>query len=132
MASTLRWYPNQAYANLGYDDWLAQLEKLLPGITQCARLRAHSASARVSVDGRPEGGGNGHTWIQVANPDDIDRMRTTIKARALDRELAWTKPRISRETGEIVGRDIATILDWSVFTRGRLVFAGKPVVRHAI
>ncbi|MCX7143730.1 MAG: hypothetical protein NT123_22335 [Proteobacteria bacterium] len=59
-------------------------------------------------------------------------MRTTIKARALDRELAWTKPRISRETGEIVGRDIATILDWSVFTRGRLVFAGKPVVRHAI
>ncbi len=123
--------PNK-YANLNYDGWLTEVNKLLPGILQCARLRAHSSSARVSVNGKPVGGGNGHTWIQVANPDDIKRIRSAVKARALDLGMAWTKPRHSKSTGEVVGNDVVSIIDWSVFTTGRLVFVGKPEVRDAI
>jgi hypothetical protein len=120
------------YADLDYDGWLTEVNKLLPGIVQCARLRAHSSSARVSINGKPVGGGNGHTWIQVVNPDDIKRIRSAVKARALDLGMAWTKPRHSKSTGEVVGNDVVSIIDWSVFTTGRLVFVGKPEVRDAI
>lgn len=120
------------YAKHDYEEWLTGLDKLLPGVLACARLRAYSSSARVSYQGSPVGGGNGHTWIQVVNPADIDRMRTVVKARALVLGMTWLKPRRSRTTDEVVGHGIASIVDWSVFTTGRLVFAGKPEVNHAI
>lgn len=116
----------EQYAKLSYDEWLAAIDKLIPGVLQCARLRAHSSSARVSVNGTATGGGNGHTWLQVAQPKDINRLRSVIKARAIALDMSWAKPRHSSTTGEIVGQDIASIIDWSVFTTGRLVFVGKP------
>lgn len=122
----------QHFADLDYAEWLAQVDRLLPGVVRCARLRAHSSSARISYRGQAVGGGNGHTWIQVADPDDIPRMRTAIKARALDLGMAWAKPRHSRTTGEVVGRGLASIIDWTVFGSGRLVFAGKPEVHDAL
>lgn len=125
-------YTPKHYADLDYEDWLVEVDKLLPGILGCARLRAHSSSARVSFQGKPVGGGNGHTWVQVAEPDDIKRMRSAVKARALTLGMSWSKPRHSRETGEVIGQDIASIVDWSVFTTGRLVFVGKPEVCDAI
>lgn len=120
------------YADLNYEEWLAEVDKLLPGVLDCARLRAHSSSARISYQGKPVGGGNGHTWIQVKNPEDINRMRSVIQARALTLGMTWSKPRHSRKTGEVVGHGIASIIDWSVFTTGRLVFAGKPEVCDAL
>lgn len=120
------------YAKLSYDEWLTEVDKLIPGVLQCARLRAYSSSARVSVNGTPTGGGNGHTWVQVANPEDINRLRSTVKARAIALGMSWAKPRSSNTTGEVVGQDIASIIDWSVFTTGRLVFVGKPEVHNAI
>jgi hypothetical protein len=125
-------YTPKHYAELDYEGWLAEVEKLLPGLLQCARLRAHSSSARVFFQGKPVGGGNGHTWFQLSNPADIDRMRSAVQARALDLEMAWVKPRHSRTTGDVVGKGVATIIDWTVFVSGRLVFAGKPEVRDAI
>ena len=122
----------QRYANLSYDEWLYEVDILIPGVLQCARLRAYSSSARVSVNGNPIGGGNGHLWIQVANPEDINRLRSVVKARAIALGMSWAKPRRSKATGEIVGQDIASIIDWSVFTTGRLVFVGKPEVHDAV
>lgn len=120
------------YAELDYEGWLAEVEKLLPGFLHCARLRAHSSSARVFSQGKAAGGGNGHTWFQVSNPPDIDRMRSAVQARALDLGMAWAKPRRSRTTGDVVGKGVASIIDWTVFGAGRLVFAGKPEVRDAV
>jgi hypothetical protein len=122
--------PSQ-FANLSYEEWLQAVEKLLPGVLASARLRAFSSSARISVDGQPVGAGNGHTWLQVRHPEDIERMRTTLQTRAPDLGMAWKKPRISKTTGEITGESMATIIDTSVFVPGRLVFVGKPEVRHA-
>lgn len=120
------------YAKLSYKDWLTEADKLIPGVLQCARLHAHSSSARVSINGKPIGGGNGHTWLQIKNPDDINRFRSVVKARAIAMGMSWTKPRYSSTTGQIVGQDVASIIDWSVFTTGRIVFVGKPEVHDAI
>ena len=117
------------YAELDYDGWLSEVDKLLPGISKCARLRAHSSSARVSVAGVPVGGGNGHTWVQLANAVDVLRLRSVVKARAIAMDMTWKKPKRSRTTGDVVAYDVVSIIDWSVFTPGRLVFVGKPVLQ---
>jgi len=125
-------YTPSEYASLSYQDWLCAVDKLLPGILSCARLRAHSSSARVTFDGgKPAGAGNGHTWVQVVNPNDIDRLRRSILPRAMTMGMAWLKPKRDRRTGEICGQSPTTIVDPSVFVQGRLVFAGKPEAPNA-
>lgn len=125
-------YTPSYYAQLSYDEWLLEVDKLMPGIINCARLRAYSSSARVSFQGKSIGSGNGHTWVQVSNSSDINRLRTVVKARAIEMNMSWTKPRISKETGQVIGQDVSTIIDYSVFTSGRIVFVGKPMVYDEI
>jgi uncharacterized protein (DUF927 family) len=115
-------------AAMGYDAWIDQVEKLLPGVAECDRLRAFSSSSRVLLDGKPVGGGNGHTWVRMQNADDVERLRGLLPFRAMDAGLSWQKPRHSRSTGEVVGHSPSTILDPSVWSRGRVIFVGKPVV----
>ena len=117
------------YAELDYDGWLMGVDKLLPGISKCARLRVHSSSARVRVAGVPVGGGNGHTWVQLANAVDVLRLRSVVKARAIALDMTWKKPKRPRTTDGVVAYDVVSIIDWSVFTPGRLVFVGKPVLQ---
>jgi hypothetical protein len=125
-------YTPHEFAHLSYENWLVAVDKLLPGILSCARLRAHSSSARVTFDGgQPAGAGNGHTWVQVAEPADIERMRQSILPRAITMGMAWLKPKYDRTTGVICGQSPTTIVDPAVFVQGRLVFAGKPEVSHA-
>lgn len=122
----------ERFAQLTYNDWMVEVEKLLPGILSCARLCAHSSSARVTFDGgQPVGAGNGHTWVQVANPADIERMRRSILPRAMALGMAWLKPKRYRKTNEVSGKSLTTIIDPSVFVKGRLVFVGKPEVEDA-
>lgn len=110
-----------------FEEWRNSLGKIFPGISQVKMLRAHSASARVlKADGTPAGGGNGHVWIKIADANDAERARTAISARALENNLAWPKPRFSKTTGEECGRGLATIIDASVWTIGRLIFVGRP------
>jgi hypothetical protein len=117
-------------ANLSYNEWLSEVDKLLPGVLKCGRLRAFSSSARVTVHGHPVGDGNGHTWVQVTDTADIERMRSAIIPRATDLGLAWTKPKFKRDTREVIAQSITTIIDPSVFVCGRLVFCGMPEVEH--
>jgi hypothetical protein len=125
-------YTPHEFAHLSYENWLVAVDKLLPGILSCARLRAHSSSARVTFDGgQPAGAGNGHTWVQVTNPNDIERMRRSILPRAMTMGMAWLKPKRDSKTGAICGRSPTTIVDPAVFVQGRLVFVGKPEVSHA-
>ncbi|EKZ97626.1 hypothetical protein D769_19253 [Cupriavidus sp. HMR-1] len=107
--------------------WLKRVNDLLPGVDGCDYVFANSASRRVVCDGRPVGGGNGHTWVRVANPTDVPRLRTGLIGRAWERRLAWAKPRRNKH-GDIVGQSPATILDISVWNVGRIVFCGKPTV----
>lgn len=115
--------------SLDLSNWLTTLDRILPGVTTTRLLRTHSASARVIDEhGEACGGGNGHVWLKIANPADVDRTRTAIRARAIELELSWLKPKYSKKTGEKVGNDHATIVDPAVWSSsGRLLFVGKPV-----
>ncbi len=71
---------------------------------------------------------NGHMWVRFKDPSDVERVRAAFLVRAVEEGLTWVKPRLSKTTGEVVGRSLTTIIDVSVLTLGRLVFCGKPVV----
>jgi hypothetical protein len=119
---TPEWAVNQSF-----DEWRKSLEKILPGVASVSMLRAHSSSARVlRPDGTAVGGGNGHVWIKISDASDAERTRAAIIAGALENGLAWPKTRFSKNTGEECGRGLATIIDPSVWTIGRLVFVGRP------
>ncbi len=114
-------------AKQSFEEWRATLDKILPGVAKVKMLRAHSSSARVlTADGSAVGGGNGHVWLTVADAADAERTRAAILARAIEFDMAWTKPRMSKATGLECGRGWATIVDQSVWTTGRLVFVGRP------
>jgi hypothetical protein len=117
------------YADLDYDAWLSKMEPLLPGLAAATRIQTLSSSARVTKDGLVVGGGNGHTWVQLVDANDVERVRTALHVNAMALGLSWKKPRYSRsEPGKIVGHGFATIVDQSVWTPGRFVFNGKPTV----
>jgi putative DNA primase/helicase len=117
------------FANLSTDDWLRAVGKVLPGLDHVSYVKTESTSARVIQDGKPVGGGNGHVWIKVANPDDIERARPALIVCAAQAGLTWLKPRISRQDKEVVvGQSLTTVIDPSVWTPGRLVFCGQPTV----
>lgn len=114
-------------AKQSFNQWRQSLNTILPGVADVKMLRALSSSARVlNADGSTVGGGNGHIWVKVKDAADAERARSAIQARALEHDLAWTKPRLSRSTGLVCGRGFATIIDPSVWTIGRLVFVGRP------
>lgn len=115
------------FASMDYDAWVTYVDQLLPGVQLVDRTRAYSASSRVLLDGAPVGKGNGHTWIKLENAQDVDRIRQLLTIRAMELGLSWLKPRVSRVTGEVVGHSTATIVDPSVWSRGRIIFVGKPV-----
>lgn len=121
------------FATLSFDEWLTEIGEMLPGFTGISYCRTASTSSRILRDGVAVGGGNGHTWIKVDDPTDIERFRTAIMVRAAQAEKTWLKPRQSRkEPGKVVGQSLTTIIDPSVFSPGRLTFVGKPVVSDGL
>lgn len=113
-----------------FEQWVRDVDKILPGFDATDLLVVQSSSTRVFYDGEPVSKGNGHVWVQIKEPQDASRTRLAIRVRAAERELSWLKPKFSRETGEQIGSGmLTTIIDPSVWTPGRLVFCGKPVVK---
>ena len=123
----------QKFATLSFDEWLTEIGLMLPGFAGISYCRTDSSSSRVLRDGVAVGGGNGHTWFKVFDPADIERFRTAIMVCAAQVGKTWLKPRNSRrEPGKVVGQSLTTIIDPSVFTPGRLIFIGKPVVSEGL
>lgn len=119
----------EEFASLSDDQWIAAVAQVMLGFTDISYCKAASTSSRVLRDGKPVGAGNGHFWFKVQNPDDINRFRTAFMVKAAELGMTWLKPRYSRsEPGKTVGHSLTTLIDTSVFTPGRLVFVGQPVV----
>ena len=115
-------------ASLTHDEWLTAINKFCPGILDVSFCHVGSTSSRVFNDGKPVGGGNGHTWVKFSDPADVERFRTAVMITAAQAEMTWLKPRYSKsELGKVVGQSLTTIIDPSVFTPGRLIFVGQPV-----
>ncbi len=123
-------YTPPEFAAMPFPVWREAMGQLLPGFQSVACLRAHSSSSRVmdAESGRPVGEGNGHVWIKVSTPEDVDAVRKTILPRAVLANKLWGKPRHDRKTGAVIGYGDTTITDPSTWVAGRLVFNGKPTV----
>lgn len=120
--------PDQ-FAKMSPQAWMQTFLTLIPGVTGLHYCQAQSISSRVLRDGVPVGGGNGHVWIMVKDASDIERFRTAILVSAIRNGMSWPKPRYSRtEPGKVIGHSLTTLIDTSVWTPGRIVFVGKPVV----
>lgn len=121
------------FTEMSDEEWLSAMDKILPGLGMVSYVRTASTSSRVLRDGQPVGAGNGHFWIKVANPHDIERVRTASIVQAANLSMTWQKPRYSgTEPGKVVGKSLTTIFDPSVWTPGRLIFIGKPVVSEGL
>ena len=117
------------FVDMTDEEWLSALAKILPDIDRVTTVNTCSTSSRVMRDGQTVGAGNGHVWFMLDNPDDVERIRAGIIILAAQAGMAWPKKRFSRnEPGKVVGQSLATIIDPSVWTPGRLVFIGKPDV----
>jgi len=114
-----------------HESWLATCESLLPGLLATTRVVLPSASARVLLNGKPVGEGNGHVWVRITNADDAPRVSRAILARACALDIAWLKPKFSKKTGErLPGSGMwTTPIDHSAWGQARLVFDGCPSVR---
>lgn len=119
----------EALIKLSIEDWLSKIAKFTPGVSGLSYVHVSSTSARVLRDNTPVSSSNGHLWFKVKDPADIERFRTALLIAAAQAGVTWKKPRFSRkEQGKVVGHSLTTIIDTSVFTPGRLVFIGQPVV----
>lgn len=119
----------EPFRNLTIGQWLKRMSAIIPGVDTVSYVETPSTSSRVLLDGKAVGAGNGHVWVYVNDPADIERARTAMMVRAVQAGLSWKKPRFSKqEEGKVVGHGLATIVDTSVWTAGRLVFDGKPTV----
>lgn len=117
------------YASLDHAGWLEKVDHFCTGISGVSYAHVGSTSSRVLLNGQAVGGGNGHTWVKFNSPEDVERFRTALMVAAAQAGMTWLKPRYSKnEPGKIVGNSLTTIIDPSVFTPGRLIFIGQPVV----
>lgn len=123
----------EKFRNQTFEEWLSSLAAIVLGLADVSYCRVGSTSARVCLGGKPVGDGNGHLWVMLSNPEDVERFRTAILLAAAEGQLTWKKPRYSRQNqDQIVGYSLATIIDPSVFTLGRLIFVGQPVVNEGL
>ena len=121
------------FTNQGFTEWRSAMAEFLPGFDNVSYVYVPSSSSRVLKDGHPVAQGNGHTWVKLKNPRDIDRFRIASTLAAIKCGKAWPKPCYSRmEPGKEVRRSLATIFDPSVFVVGRLVFEGKPTAGQGL
>ncbi len=121
------------FAELDLKEFLASLDKLIPGIGSTTLVMTQSSSARFTRNGKSVSESNGHIFIKVDNPEDMDRLRKIILPKAIEAGLAWRKPRYSKaEPRETVGHSWATLIDPSVWNTGRLIFCGKPTVGEGL
>jgi Protein of unknown function (DUF3987) len=120
------------FAELTLADRLDCLETILPGISGCLRIEYRGSSARVvNGSGAPSPEAT-HAIIEISDPSKLDLLRTYLRVESVRRGLSFASPRYSRlEPGKIIGYAHLTVIDWSVWVAGRLIFNARPDVDRA-
>ena len=120
------------WARLSLVERLKLLEAILPGISTCLRIEYRGSSARVVNGSGGENPGPTHALIQISDPLLLDDLRRYVQVQSVLHDLSFKSPRHSdREPGKIVGHADLTLIDWSVWVFGRLVFNPLPDVAKA-
>ena len=119
------------WAKLSLPERLELFEAVLPGISTCLRIEYRGSSARVVETGAPEPGPT-HALIMISDPGKLDTLRVHAHIESVRKGLAFRSLRYSRkDPGKVIGYSWLTLLDWSVWGSGRLIFSAKPDVTGA-
>ena len=121
------------WAQLSLIERLKLLEVILPGVSTCLRVEhICGSSARVVNGSGDQNPGPTHALIQISDPLLLDDLRKYVQVQSVLHDLSFKSPRYSnREPGKIVGHADLTLIDWSVWAFGRLVFNARPDVSNA-
>ena len=119
------------FAELTLEDRLDCLEPILPGISSCLSSNRGSSARVVNGSGAPSSEAT-HAIIEISDPSRLDLLRAHLRVESVRRGLSFPSPRVSRiEPGKIVGYSHLTLIDWSVWVAGRLIFNAEPDVGRA-
>jgi hypothetical protein len=114
------------------EGWWAFMCRAVPGLEATAALILPSTSARILKDGQPAYSGSGyHAYIQVQNPEDIERFAVHLLLRGLLDGTSFMRAIFSKETGEITAHRPGSAYDPTTFSPERLVYDGAPTLRGA-
>ena len=109
--------------------WWSGMCQLVPGLNDVGYVFVPSTSSRIKVNGRPAyTDGGWHYYVQVNDPQDINRFGTELLVHTLGTEYGFMRPLFDSTTDGVIGHRPWTIFDPTVFTQERLVFEGLPVV----
>jgi hypothetical protein len=121
------------FAELDLADRLDCLEPILPGISTCRRIEYRGSSARVVNGAGLNRSEATHAIIEISDPAKLDLLRAYLRVESVRRGLSFPSPRFSRlEPGKVIGYAHLTLIDWSVWVAGRLIFNAKPDVAGAL
>lgn len=118
-----------------YNEWLALVNELLPGVLTAPRVLWPSSKTRVAVKGgKPVQGLNCHTWVDCTGVELTNAMRGRLRVRANELGMDWSVPRISKKTGEpLPGKGVSrTLFDIGIWTTHRCIYAGAPTVGEGL
>ena len=119
------------WRNASIPERLEMLEPILPGISTCERIELRSSSSRVVPPGG-EPGPASHAWIRISHPHKLELLRSLVSIDIVAKDVWFKSPRHSRETGDVIGFGIRTVIDLAVWVPGRLVFCAKPLISEAM
>lgn len=116
--------------DLTADEFVAEVDRLLPGFARAPRVVLPSAKARVrAVGGEAASRPNLHIWFKVSDPENTNISRGKVKINAEAAGLGWSCPKRSRDTGkELASKVRKAIIDVMCWTDHRIVYDGAPSI----
>jgi hypothetical protein len=122
-----------AWVGLSLSERLELLEAILPGVSRALRIEYRGSSARVVNGSGAQEPGPTHALIQINDAAMLDLLRAHVHVQSVLRDLSFPSPRHSRaDPSKVIGHVHLTLIDWSVWVLGRLIFNARPDVSQAL
>lgn len=115
-------------AELNEEQWFSAMEKLLPGLIGAGYLIVPSSSSRVVINGQRNSTNNFHVFLQIDNPDDLERIGSAMLINSFSTRAGFRRPVLSTQTGEVHSYRPWSIFDPTTFSRERLCYEGLPTI----
>jgi hypothetical protein len=117
-------------ANFDNSDRFFALADVIPGFEEAGIVTVPSTTGRVIVDGEPMDATGEHFYIQLRDPNDLERFGAVLLQRSFLEDFGFMRPRYSKNNPDkIVSKVPWGIADPTTFSHERLVYEGSPTVR---
>lgn len=107
----------------------AALSEVFPAFADAGLVVIPSTTGRVLVDGVPMDATGEHYYLQLEDPDDLERFGAVLLQRSVSVEWGFMRPKYSQQNPEeIVAHVPWGINDPTTFSHERLVYDGAPML----